>query len=104
LSTTNPAWTGLEFEQEPPVGLEDSIVPVLHRIPGYKNFGEMKSGSTYSGGDIQSLRFFIYQPGETYGAHLVEAGWLADPASISGEGTNSYPAQDWTMVVQPALS
>jgi hypothetical protein len=82
LYTTNPAWTGLEFEHGPPVGLEDLIVPVLNRISRYKNFGEMKSGSTYSGGEIQSLRFFIYYPGETYGAHLVEAGWLADPASM----------------------
>jgi len=42
----------------------------------------MKWGSTYSGGEIQSLRFFIYYPGERDVAHLVEAGWLADPASM----------------------
>jgi len=81
LSTTNPTWTGLKFEHGPPVGLEDSVVPVLHRIPRYKNFGEIKWASTYSGGEIQSLRF-IYCPGERGGAHLVEAGRLAVPASM----------------------
>jgi len=71
----------MEFEHRPPLGLEDSVVPLLHRIPLCKNDGEVKWGSTFSGGEIQSLRF-IYCPGETCGAHLVEAGWLAVPGSM----------------------
>ena len=52
LSTTNPTWTGMEFEHRPPLGLEDSVVPLLHRIPLCKNDGEVKWGSTFSGGEI----------------------------------------------------